>query len=96
MPALQLTDEELLLKVSALFNDSDVLDNYGLSFLTDNMGGDKKVSSGSELMAYQPNMYDLSDILDTDDSNKTGQDNVNNGSQLQTQSSVLNTPRREV
>ncbi|KAM8711184.1 hypothetical protein ACLKA7_000337 [Drosophila subpalustris] len=96
MPALQLTDEELLLKVSALFNDSDVLDNYGLSFLTDSMGGDKKVSSGSELMAYQPNMYDLSDILDTDDSNKTGQDNVNNGSQLQTQSSVLNTPRREV
>jgi len=25
-----------------LFNDSDVLDNYGLSFLNDNMGGDKK------------------------------------------------------
>lgn len=48
-------------------------------------------------MAYQPNMYDLSDILDTDDSNnKTDQDAVNNGRQLQTQSSVLNTPRRDV
>ncbi|XP_034476399.1 heat shock factor protein isoform X1 [Drosophila innubila] len=86
-------DQNMLM---GLFNDSDVLDNYGLSFLTDNMGGDKKVSSGSELMAYQPNMYDLSDILDTDDSNKTGQESVNNGRQLQTQSSVLNTPRRDV
>jgi len=47
-------------------------------------------------MAYQPNMYDLSDILDTDDSNKTDQDTANNGRQLQTQSSVLNTPRREL
>ncbi|KAH8299657.1 hypothetical protein KR044_004284 [Drosophila immigrans] len=92
MPLLQLTDEELLLK---LFNDSDVLDNYGLSFLTDNMGGDKKGDSGSQLMAYQPNMYDLSDILDTDDNNKTGQDAAANGRQLQTQSSVLNTPQRE-
>ncbi|KAH8355002.1 hypothetical protein KR093_003749 [Drosophila rubida] len=92
MPLLQLTDEELLLK---LFNDSDVLDNYGLSFLNDNMGGDKKASSGSQLMAYQPNMYDLSDILDTDDNNKAGQDTSPNGRQLQTQSSVLNTPQRE-
>ncbi|XP_064537828.1 heat shock factor protein isoform X3 [Drosophila montana] len=95
MPVLQLTDEELLQKVSALFNDSDVLDNYGLSFLNDSMGGDKKASSGSELMAYQPNMYDLSDILDTDDNNKPGQDAAN-GRQMQAQSSVLNTPRHDM
>ncbi|XP_064537827.1 heat shock factor protein isoform X2 [Drosophila montana] len=92
MPVLQLTDEELLQK---LFNDSDVLDNYGLSFLNDSMGGDKKASSGSELMAYQPNMYDLSDILDTDDNNKPGQDAAN-GRQMQAQSSVLNTPRHDM
>ncbi|KAH8404208.1 hypothetical protein KR215_012275 [Drosophila sulfurigaster] len=92
MPLVQLTDEDLLLK---LFNDSDVLDNYGLSFLNDNMGGDKKGVSGSQLMAYQPNMYDLSDILDTDDNNKAGQEAAANGRQLQTQSSVLNTPQRE-
>ncbi|XP_030554325.1 heat shock factor protein isoform X3 [Drosophila novamexicana] len=95
MPVLQLTDEELLQKVSALFNDSDVLDNYGLSFLNDSMGGDKKASSGSELMAYQPSMYDLSDILDTDDNNKPGQDSAN-GRQMQAQSSVLNTPRHDM
>ncbi|XP_032586270.1 heat shock factor protein isoform X2 [Drosophila mojavensis] len=94
-PALQLSDEELLLKVTALFNDSDVMDNYGLSFLNDNMAGDKKANSGSELMAYQPNMYDLSDILDTEDSNKPGQD-ANNGRELLTQSSVLNTPRHDL
>ncbi|XP_030554323.1 heat shock factor protein isoform X2 [Drosophila novamexicana] len=92
MPVLQLTDEELLQK---LFNDSDVLDNYGLSFLNDSMGGDKKASSGSELMAYQPSMYDLSDILDTDDNNKPGQDSAN-GRQMQAQSSVLNTPRHDM
>lgn len=46
-------------------------------------------------MAYQPNMYDLSDILDTEDSNKPGQD-ANNGRELLTQSSVLNTPRHDL
>ncbi|XP_023164881.1 heat shock factor protein isoform X2 [Drosophila hydei] len=81
--------------LKGLFNDSDVLDNYGLSFLNDNMVGDKKANSGSELMAYQPNMYDLSDILDTDDNNKPSQD-VINGRELQTQSSVLNTPRHNL
>ncbi|EDW00741.1 GH20850 [Drosophila grimshawi] len=92
MAPLQLSDEELLLKVSALFNDSDMLDNYGLSFLND--AADKKANSGSELMTYQPSMYDLSDILDTEDNNKNDQ-NAANGRQLQTQSSVLNTPRHE-
>lgn len=48
-------------------------------------------NSGSELMAYQPNMYDLSDILDTDD-NKAGQDAANGGRSMQ--NSVLNTPNR--
>lgn len=52
-------------------------------------------NSGSELMAYQPNMYDLSDILDTDDNNKPGQD-TSNGRELLTQSSVLNTPRHDL
>ncbi|XP_064537829.1 heat shock factor protein isoform X4 [Drosophila montana] len=85
-------DQNMLM---GLFNDSDVLDNYGLSFLNDSMGGDKKASSGSELMAYQPNMYDLSDILDTDDNNKPGQDAAN-GRQMQAQSSVLNTPRHDM
>ncbi|XP_030554326.1 heat shock factor protein isoform X4 [Drosophila novamexicana] len=85
-------DQNMLM---GLFNDSDVLDNYGLSFLNDSMGGDKKASSGSELMAYQPSMYDLSDILDTDDNNKPGQDSAN-GRQMQAQSSVLNTPRHDM
>ncbi|TDG51093.1 hypothetical protein AWZ03_002456 [Drosophila navojoa] len=80
--------------LKGLFNDSDVMDNYGLSFLNDNMTCDKKANSGSELMAYQPNMYDLSDILDTDDTNKPGQD-ATNGRELLTQSSVLNTPRHD-
>lgn len=50
-------------------------------------------TSGSELMAYQPSMYDLSDILDTDENNKNSEAERR---QLQTQSSVLNTPRHEV
>ncbi|XP_032590584.1 heat shock factor protein [Drosophila grimshawi] len=82
-------DQNMLL---GLFNDSDMLDNYGLSFLND--AADKKANSGSELMTYQPSMYDLSDILDTEDNNKNDQ-NAANGRQLQTQSSVLNTPRHE-
>ncbi|KAH8319682.1 hypothetical protein KR074_003626 [Drosophila pseudoananassae] len=90
MPIVQLTEDELLLK---LFNDSDLLDNYGLSFPNDSMSNDRKATSGSELMAYQPSMYDLSDILDTDDSNKNSEAERR---QLQTQTSVLNTPRREV
>ncbi|XP_017093716.2 heat shock factor protein isoform X3 [Drosophila bipectinata] len=89
-PIVQLTEDELLLK---LFNDSDLLDNYGLSFPNDSMSNDRKATSGSELMAYQPSMYDLSDILDTDDSNKNSDADRR---QLQTQTSVLNTPRREV
>lgn len=48
-------------------------------------------NSGSELMAYQPSMYDLSDILDTDDT-KAGQDAANGGRSMQ--NSVLNTPNR--
>ncbi|XP_017093715.2 heat shock factor protein isoform X2 [Drosophila bipectinata] len=83
-------DQNMLL---GLFNDSDLLDNYGLSFPNDSMSNDRKATSGSELMAYQPSMYDLSDILDTDDSNKNSDADRR---QLQTQTSVLNTPRREV
>lgn len=48
--------------------------------------------SGSELISYQP-MYDLSDILDTDDGNN---DQEASRRQMQTQSSVLNTPRHEL
>ncbi|XP_052838521.1 heat shock factor protein isoform X3 [Drosophila gunungcola] len=89
-PIFQLTEDELLLK---LFNDSDLLDNYGLSFPNDSIGSEKKAApSGSELISYQP-MYDLSDILDTDDGNK---DQEANRRQLQAQNSVLNTPRHEL
>ncbi|KAH8280390.1 hypothetical protein KR018_005478 [Drosophila ironensis] len=76
-----------------LFNDSDLLDTYGLSFPNDSMSSEKRAPSGSELMAYQPSMYDLSDILDTDDGSK---DREAERRQLQTQSSVLNTPRHDV
>ncbi|XP_017078977.1 heat shock factor protein isoform X3 [Drosophila eugracilis] len=88
-PIFQLTEDELLLK---LFNDSDLMDNYGLSFPNDSISSEKKAPSGSELISYQP-MYDLSDILDTDDGNK---DQEAGTRQLQTQSSVLNTPRHEL
>ncbi|KRK00030.1 heat shock factor protein isoform X1 [Drosophila yakuba] len=88
-PNFQLPEDELLLK---LFNDSDLMDNYGLSFPNDSMSSEKKAPSGSELISYQP-MYDLSDILDTDDGNKD-QEAIRR--QLQTQSSVLNTPRHEL
>ncbi|XP_043641699.1 heat shock factor protein isoform X3 [Drosophila teissieri] len=88
-PNFQLPEDELLLK---LFNDSDLMDNYGLSFPNDSMSSEKKAPSGSELISYQP-MYDLSDILDTDDGNK---DQEASRRQLQTQSSVLNTPRHEL
>ncbi|XP_023037698.1 heat shock factor protein isoform X2 [Drosophila willistoni] len=83
-------DQNMLL---GLFADSDLLDNYGLSFPNDNLSaGDKKANSGSELMTYQPGMYDLSDILDD---NKQ-QQNENEGRQmLAHQTSVLNTPRHE-
>ncbi|XP_068146584.1 heat shock factor protein isoform X1 [Drosophila tropicalis] len=89
-PLMQLTEDELLLK---LFADSELLDNYGLSFPNENLlGGDKKANSGSELMTYQPGMYDLSDILDD---NKQ-QHNENEGRQMLThQTSVLNTPKHE-
>ncbi|XP_043641698.1 heat shock factor protein isoform X2 [Drosophila teissieri] len=82
-------DQNMLL---GLFNDSDLMDNYGLSFPNDSMSSEKKAPSGSELISYQP-MYDLSDILDTDDGNK---DQEASRRQLQTQSSVLNTPRHEL
>ncbi|KAH8347815.1 hypothetical protein KR084_001270 [Drosophila pseudotakahashii] len=88
-PIFQLTEDELLLK---LFNDADLMDNYGLSFPNDSLSSEKKAPSGSELISYQP-MYDLSDILDTDDGNK---DQEANRRQLQTQNSVLNTPRHEL
>ncbi|XP_026836431.1 heat shock factor protein isoform X3 [Drosophila erecta] len=89
-PNFQLPEDELLLK---LFNDSDLMDNYGLSFPNDSMSSEKKAApSGSELISYQP-MYDLSDFMDTDDGNK---DQEANRRQLQTQSSVLNTPRHEL
>ncbi|KQS62062.1 heat shock factor protein isoform X1 [Drosophila erecta] len=88
-PNFQLPEDELLLK---LFNDSDLMDNYGLSFPNDSMSSEKKAPSGSELISYQP-MYDLSDFMDTDDGNK---DQEANRRQLQTQSSVLNTPRHEL
>ncbi|KAH8402052.1 hypothetical protein KR009_009488 [Drosophila setifemur] len=109
IPVLQLTEDELLLK---LFNDPDLLDNYGLSFPNDSMSSDKKggfrlkpkstdylcdfiftAPSGSELMTYQPSMYDLSDILDTDEGSKDAEAVRR---QLQTQSSVLNTPRHDL
>ncbi|XP_030388184.1 heat shock factor protein isoform X3 [Scaptodrosophila lebanonensis] len=94
MPVIQLTEDELLLK---LFNDAELLDNYGLTFPSDNMSNNDKKSSGSELMTYQPSMYDLSDILDTsDESNKNQSVNDSSSRQLQTQSSVLNTPRHEM
>ncbi|KAH8362347.1 hypothetical protein KR200_000758 [Drosophila serrata] len=90
-PIFQLTEDELLLK---LFNDSDLLDNYGLSFPNDSMSStEKKAPSGNELISYQPNMFDLSDILDTDDGNKNAEANSR---QLQSQSSILNTPRHDV
>ncbi|KRK00031.1 heat shock factor protein isoform X2 [Drosophila yakuba] len=82
-------DQNMLM---GLFNDSDLMDNYGLSFPNDSMSSEKKAPSGSELISYQP-MYDLSDILDTDDGNKD-QEAIRR--QLQTQSSVLNTPRHEL
>ncbi|XP_017078976.1 heat shock factor protein isoform X2 [Drosophila eugracilis] len=82
-------DQNMLL---GLFNDSDLMDNYGLSFPNDSISSEKKAPSGSELISYQP-MYDLSDILDTDDGNK---DQEAGTRQLQTQSSVLNTPRHEL
>ncbi|XP_016947445.1 heat shock factor protein isoform X2 [Drosophila biarmipes] len=82
-------DQNMLL---GLFNDSDLMDNYGLSFPNDSISSEKKAPSGSELITYQP-MYDLSDILDTDDGNK---DQEANRRQLQAQNSVLNTPRHEV
>ncbi|XP_039482314.1 heat shock factor protein isoform X2 [Drosophila santomea] len=82
-------DQNMLM---GLFNDSDLMDNYGLSFPNDSMSSEKKAPSGSELISYQP-MYDLSDILDTDDGNK---DQEASRRQLQTQSSVLNTPRHEL
>ncbi|KAH8336982.1 hypothetical protein KR059_009937 [Drosophila kikkawai] len=90
-PIFQLTEDELLLK---LFNDSDLLDNYGLSFPNDSMSStEKKAPSGNELISYQPNMFDLSDILDSDDGNKDAEANRR---QLQSQSSILNTPRHEL
>ncbi|XP_036669044.2 heat shock factor protein isoform X2 [Drosophila suzukii] len=82
-------DQNMLL---GLFNDSDLMDNYGLSFPNDSISSEKKAPSGSELISYQP-MYDLSDILDTDDGNK---DQEASRRQLQTQNSVLNTPRHEL
>ncbi|XP_044312900.1 heat shock factor protein isoform X3 [Drosophila rhopaloa] len=82
-------DQNMLM---GLFNDSDLLDNYGLSFPNDSMSSEKKAPSGSELISYQP-MYDLSDILDSNDGNK---DQEANRRQLQTQNSVLNTPRHEL
>ncbi|KQS62061.1 heat shock factor protein isoform X5 [Drosophila erecta] len=82
-------DQNMLM---GLFNDSDLMDNYGLSFPNDSMSSEKKAPSGSELISYQP-MYDLSDFMDTDDGNK---DQEANRRQLQTQSSVLNTPRHEL
>ncbi|XP_017049852.1 heat shock factor protein isoform X2 [Drosophila ficusphila] len=82
-------DQNMLM---GLFNDSDLLDNYGLSFPNDSMSSEKKAPSGSELISYQP-MYDLSDILDTDNGNK---DQEASRRQLQTQNSVLNTPRHDV
>ncbi|XP_016985989.1 heat shock factor protein isoform X2 [Drosophila rhopaloa] len=83
-------DQNMLM---GLFNDSDLLDNYGLSFPNDSMSSEKKAApSGSELISYQP-MYDLSDILDSNDGNK---DQEANRRQLQTQNSVLNTPRHEL
>ncbi|XP_033153134.1 heat shock factor protein isoform X3 [Drosophila mauritiana] len=88
-PNFQLPEDELLLK---LFNDSDLMDNYGLSFPNDSISSEKKAPSGSELISYQP-MYDLSDILDTDDGNN---DQEASRRQLQTQNSVLNTPRHEL
>ncbi|XP_034133138.1 heat shock factor protein isoform X3 [Drosophila guanche] len=87
---LQLTEDDQLIK---LFNDSELLDTYGLSFPTDSMSGEKKASSGSEIMTYQPSPYDLSDILDTDDNEKS-QEPISRQS-YQTQSSVLNTPRHD-
>ncbi|XP_070068601.1 heat shock factor protein isoform X1 [Drosophila takahashii] len=83
-------DQNMLL---GLFNDSDLMDNYGLSFPNDSLSSEKKAPSGSELISYQP-MYDLSDILDTDDGNKDQE--ANRRQQLQTQNSVLNTPRHEL
>ncbi|XP_034651293.1 heat shock factor protein isoform X2 [Drosophila subobscura] len=83
-------DQNMLL---GLFNDSELLDTYGLSFPTDSMSGEKKASSGSEIMTYQPSPYDLSDILDTDDNEKS-QEPISRQS-YQTQSSVLNTPRHD-
>ncbi|XP_033251907.1 heat shock factor protein-like isoform X2 [Drosophila miranda] len=76
-----------------LFNDSELLDTYGLSFPTDRISGEKKALSGSEMMAYQPSPYDLSDILDTDDNEKS-QEPISR-QLFQTQSSVLNTPRHD-
>ncbi|XP_015039637.1 heat shock factor protein isoform X1 [Drosophila pseudoobscura] len=87
---LQLTEDDQLIK---LFNDSELLDTYGLSFPTDSISGEKKASSGSEMMAYQPSPYDLSDILDTDDNEKS-QEPISR-QLFQTQSSVLNTPRHD-
>ncbi|XP_017146448.1 heat shock factor protein isoform X2 [Drosophila miranda] len=83
-------DQNMLL---GLFNDSELLDTYGLSFPTDSISGEKKASSGSEMMAYQPSPYDLSDILDTDDNEKS-QEPISR-QLFQTQSSVLNTPRHD-
>ncbi|XP_022228925.2 heat shock factor protein isoform X2 [Drosophila obscura] len=83
-------DQNMLL---GLFNDSELLDTYGLSFPIDSMSGDKKASNGSQMMAYQPSPYDLSDILDTDDNEKS-QEPISRQS-FQTQSSVLNTPRHD-
>lgn len=82
-------DQNMLM---GLFNDSDLMDNYGLSFPNDSISSEKKAPSGSELISYQP-MYDLSDILDTDDGNN---DQEASRRQMQTQSSVLNTPRHEL
>ncbi|KMY94764.1 heat shock factor protein isoform X4 [Drosophila simulans] len=82
-------DQNMLM---GLFNDSDLMDNYGLSFPNDSISSEKKAPSGSELISYQP-MYDLSDILDTDDGNN---DQEASRRQLQTQNSVLNTPRHEL
>ncbi|XP_033251906.1 heat shock factor protein-like isoform X1 [Drosophila miranda] len=87
---LQLTEDDQLIK---LFNDSELLDTYGLSFPTDRISGEKKALSGSEMMAYQPSPYDLSDILDTDDNEKS-QEPISR-QLFQTQSSVLNTPRHD-